>query len=424
MYFLYSILLLLSFFVYIPIYFVKLRVLRGESLCLRERLGFHLPEKLEKCPSLWLHAVSVGEVLSLQNLIKKIKEKHPDWVIYFSTLTITGMQIAKKKLHGVDRFFFIPMDFNVIVKRFFKQLNPNLFILAESEFWPNLLRQAKKNNCPVILINGRISPSSFNRYRRIKFLVKVILKNIDYFLVQTKEDRMRLEKIGVDPQVIEVAGNLKSDVNLPLLSKDQLLQIKKSLNIPENERIFIAGSTRKGEEEILLQSFKKAKSKENNLLLIIAPRHPERTPDIEKLCQNFNLKVAKRTEEKHEKHWDVLILDTLGELANFYALCDIAFIGGSLVPWGGQNLLEPAFYEKPIFFGPHMENFSYLARKFIQTGAAKVVNNEKELCHVFLNKNKVQLKQMGSQAKKTLNSLQGPTERTLAFIENMVNKNP
>jgi 3-deoxy-D-manno-octulosonic-acid transferase len=383
----------MSLLIYIPVYFVKIKLLRGESLFLRERLGLRLREARTQRQSLWIHAVSVGEVLSLQNLIKRIKEKHPAWTIHFSTLTNTGMRVAKEKLVDADHIFFVPLDFKHVVRKFFKTLRPSVFILAESELWPNLLREAKRKTKGVLLINGRISSRSFKRYSRFKFIAKKILKNIDLFLVQTEKDKESLERIGVNSGVVEVAKNLKSEINLPPLTEGDLLRLKTDLSIPRTKRVIVAGSTRKGEERELIEAYSQAKSMEENLLLILAPRHPKRFDEVERICHDFPFKVMRRTQVSPN---------------------------GSLVPWGGQNLLEPAFYKKPIFFGPHMENFAFLAEKFVQSGAARIINENKDLVEMFLTRDEESLEKMGSSAKETLNSLQGATEITIKAIEAMM----
>jgi len=359
----------------------------------------------------------VGEVLSLQSLIKQIKERHPDWIIHFSSLTNTGMKVAREKLQYVDNLFFVPLDFKHTVKSFFNVLEPHVFILAESEFWPNLLREANKKTKGVLLINGRVSLLSFRRFRRFRLLTKRILKNIDFFLVQTEKDKERLEEIGADPDLVEAVGNLKSEVSLSLLTEIDILKLKRELNIPETKKVIVAGSTRKGEEERLLEGFKEARKNKENLLLILAPRQQERFDEVERLCQDFAFKVERRTLISQDFEWDILILDTIGELAHFYALSDVTFVGGSLVPWGGHNLLEPAFYKKPIFFGPHMENFSFLAEKFIQSKAARIVYKKQDLIEMFLIQDEKSLQEMGNKAKETLGSLQGATEKTIKVIE-------
>ncbi|HDZ26977.1 MAG TPA: 3-deoxy-D-manno-octulosonic acid transferase, partial [Candidatus Aminicenantes bacterium] len=413
MYVFYSFLLLISFLIYIPVNFVRIKLLRRESFFLRDRLGRGLNDNCAKKQSLWIHAVSVGEVISLQNLIKKIKEKHPAWTIHFSTLTNTGMRVAKEKLTDADNIFFVPLDFKYVVRKYFNTLRPRVFVLAESELWPNLLREAKRQTKGVLLINGRISSRSFKRYSRFKFVAKKILKNIDLFLVQTEKDKENFEKIGVNSGVVEVVKNLKSEVNLPILTEEDLLKLKSNLSIPATNKVIVAGSTRKGEEKELIEAYSRAKSVKENLLLILAPRHPERFDEVERICQDFPFKVMRRTQVSPNKQWDILILDTIGELAHFYALSDVSFVGGSLVPWGGQNLLEPAFYKKPIFFGPHMDNFAFLAEKFVQSGAARIINKNKDLDEMFLIRDEESLKKMGRSAKETLNSLQGATEKTI-----------
>jgi 3-deoxy-D-manno-octulosonic-acid transferase len=416
----YSFLLLISLLIYIPVYFVRIKLLRGGSLFLRDRLGWRLRDGRTQKQSLWIHAVSVGEVLSLQNLIKKIKEKHPAWTIHFSTLTNTGMRMAKEKLTDADNIFFVPLDFKHVVRRFFNILRPKVFVLAESEFWPNLLREARRQTKGVLLINGRISSRSIKRYSRFKLLARKILKNIDLFLVQTEKDKENLERIGVNSGLVEVVRNLKSEVNLPILSEEDFLKLKNDLSIPASKKIIVAGSTRKGEEKELVEAYLRARSVDENLLLILAPRQPERFEEVERICKDFPFKVMRRTQVSPNKQWDILILDTIGELAHFYALSDVSFIGGSLVPWGGQNLLEPAFYQKPIFFGPHMDNFAFLAEKFVQSGAARIINKSVDLDEMFLVRDEESLKNMGRSAKETLNSLQGATEKTLKAIEAMM----
>lgn len=424
MYVFYSFLLFLAFLFQIPLYFIRLRVLRGERLYLKERLGWKLASIAHQKRSLWIHAVSLGEVLSLQNLIKRIKERHPDWIIHFSALTNTGIRMAREKLQEVDHIFFAPLDFSVIVRKFIRSLKPDVFILAESEFWPNLLRQANKRTRGVLLINGRISERSWKRYMMVRFLARKILKNIRHFLVQTEKDKEHLLKIGLDPSQIEAAGNLKSEVMPPFFSEEEVLDLKESLGIGERKKVIVAGSTRKGEEEMLLYAYAQAKKTEKNVLLIIAPRHPKRADEIVSICQDLGFQVERKSSSSWKKEWDVFILDTIGELPTFYAISDIAFVGGSLVPWGGHNLLEPAFYSKPVFFGLHMENFSYLAQKFLGTGGARVVSGEGDLLNMFLLQNQEALKEMGLKAKETLTSLQGATEKTIKVIESLMEFNP
>lgn len=420
MHILYSFILFLSLLFYSLPYFVRIKLIRGESFFIRERLGLKLEKDESEKKSIWFHAVSVGEVLSLQNLIKRIKEKHPDWQIHFSTLTNTGMRVAREKLTAADHLFFVPMDFAFLVRKFFRALKPRVFVLAESEFWPNLIREAKKSTGSVLLINGRISPRSFKKYFRFRALTKKVLRDIDLFLVQTAEDKAKLERIGVSSELVRVTGNLKAEIDLPSFTAEEILHIKKNMNIPASKKVVVAGSTRNGEEKKLLESFVRAKKAREDLMLIVAPRHPERFAEVETLCQEYSLQAVRKTRVTPSSQWEVLILDTIGELAQFYALCDLAFIGGSLVPWGGHNLLEPAFYSKPVFFGPHMKNFAYLAEIFREAGAARVAHEGKGLVEMFLMQDEKILAEVGEKAKQTLISLQGATEKAIQTIEDMM----
>jgi len=215
---------------------------------------------------------------------------------------------------------------------------------------------------------------------------------------------------------------LKTEIILPSFTENEVVQLKESLNIFGDHRIVLAGSTRKGEEEKLIEAFTYARIKKETIKFILAPRPPERASEIEELFKNYPVKVNCRSKIQPDQNWDVLILDTLGELSQLYALCDVAFIGGSLIPWGGQNLLEPAFYGKPIFFGPHMENFQELADKFVEADAAQIVETQEDLRRMFLLSDNEEMLKRGEKARQTLNQFQGVTERTLNRIDEFVNK--
>jgi 3-deoxy-D-manno-octulosonic-acid transferase len=419
----YSLFLFLSLLFYAPVYFFRLKIGRGERLHLRQRLGLDLPPANPGRPLLWIHAVSVGEVLSLRTLLAQVKRSHPDWLLYFSVLTNTGCRVAREKLSDADQVFFLPLDFTFIVNRFFSAVRPDLFILAESEFWPNLLRAAGKYARAVLLINGRISLRSYNNYRRLRPLARRLLAEITLFLVQTATDKERLAAVGVDPERIMVAGNLKADVVLPRFSPSEIGAIKASIGIPPSMKIIVAGSTHRGEEGPLLLAFRQAKATGEGLLLIVAPRHPQRSEEVEAIALAEGLKVKRRTEARPDDRYDVLVLDTIGELAHFYALCDLAFVGGSLIPHGGQNILEPAFYKKPIFFGAHMDNFASLAEEFIRAGGARLVSRPEEITAAFRMLDDPALQEMGRQAGLVLDSLRGGMEKTVREIEALMREN-
>lgn len=419
MYWLYSLLLFLYFLVYIPVAFVRFHLLKREPLFLARRLGLRRLGIPPEGKVLWIHAVSVGEVLSLQNLVRTLKAKHPDWIMYCSCLTNTGYRLAKEKLEA-DGFFFIPLDFRWVVRRFFRHLRPEVLVITESEFWPNLLREAARLTRGVVLVNGRISDRSFSRYKRIKPFTRRVLSSINQFLVQTERDREMFVRLGIPPDRIHVAGNLKAEIDLPHFSAETLAILRSRLNIPDSARVVTAGSLHPGEEELLLEAFSRARKKNPDLRLILAPRHPSRAAEVEQECRRYPVALQKKSSPQLQPKWDVLIVDTLGELPEFYAVADAAFVGGSLVPVGGHNLLEPAYYAKPIFFGPHMQNFSHLAEIFIQMGAATVVRGLEDLARMFASLAENELQQAGEKARATLESLRGATEKTVRTIEKLM----
>jgi 3-deoxy-D-manno-octulosonic-acid transferase len=244
-----------------------------------------------------------------------------------------------------------------------------------------------------------------------------IFQNVSFFLVQTERDKTSLMNAGVNAAKVAVGGNLKAEIDLPVFSDAALVELRGSLGIDERQKIVVAGSTRKGEEEQLLNSFARAKGERKDIRLILAPRHVERTGEVEKLCEKLDLEAQRRTTVHPDDRWDVLILDTLGELVQFYAISDVSFVGGSLIPWGGQNLLEPAFYSKPVFFGPHMDNFAHLARSFLDADSARILRKDADLEKMFLFEDEQELTLLGCRAKETLDALSGATDKTLALIE-------
>jgi 3-deoxy-D-manno-octulosonic-acid transferase len=252
--------------------------------------------------------------------------------------------------------------------------------------------------------------------RRFGFVIRPVLKNITRFLVQTDIDRGRLEAAGVPAERIMVAGNLKCETRLPDVTADEVQAGRSEIGIQPDDRVLIAGSIHRGEEGPLIRAFREARRERPDIKLILAPRHPEQFSDIEKEFAQDGFAVRRRTKRGASGPWDIFVLDTIGELARFYALADAAFIGGSLIPWGGQNLLEPAYYGKPVFFGPHMKNFASLAEVFVARGAARTVSAPEELKAMFLLRGADASPEMGKRARETLVSLQGATARILAAI--------
>jgi len=419
-YVLYSILLGLTLAAVLPLYFIRLRLGKGEGLHLAERMGFRLPVRSASRPFVWIHAVSVGEVLSLQSLVRELKARHPDWDIGFSCLTPTGFRMAEARIADADFRFYVPFDFASSVRRVFRRLRPNLLVLAESEFWPRMLKEARRRGCPVLSVNGRVSPRTYRRLLRFRRPALRLLGGVDRFLVQTGTDAARLAAVGLPADRVQVAGNLKCETRLPEFPERRVRELRGELGIAPGARILVAGSVHRGEEGPLLRAFAAARRTRDDIRLVLAPRHPDKFPDVSREPAAAPFRVRRRTALAAGEPWDILILDTIGELARFYALADAAFIGGSLIAWGGQNLLEPAFYARPIFFGPHMENFADLAESFIRGGGAAVVETSGEIEAMFAFRDPGLLARRGKAAKAILDSLQGATERTMAAIESFL----
>lgn len=417
--FAYDLVMILALAVILPSYWLRLRIKRGQSLHLKQRLGFGLPRPKGRRPFVWIHAVSVGEVLSLQSLVGAVREAHPDWEIGFSVLTDTGFNAAREKINDVDHLFFIPFDLGLPVRRVFGRFRPSLLVLAESEYWPRLLFEARRRGCPVLVVNGRMSDRTFSRMRRLRPLALRLLAPVTRFLAQTPLDRDRLEQLGISSEKIRVSGNLKCDTRLPVFSPPDLQAFKRELGIRPENKVIVAGSIHPGEETVLIEAFLLARRRRPGLRLILAPRHPEKFAGFEESGAGRGLDVRRKSGLDPAAPWDVLLLDTLGELARTYAVGDVAFIGGSLIPWGGQNLLEPAYYGKPVVFGPHMRNFAVLAETFELGGGAKTVRTPEELADRFSFADLEGMEEMGLRAKEILTSLQGATARSLQAIESL-----
>jgi len=337
-------------------------------------------ELAQKGNLIWIHAASVGEVKALGPLVDAIKSYNPNYRIILSNTTKTGKKQAEKILKNVDGFIFAPVDLPWVVQHVAKTLNPKILILIETELWPNMIRKAKENGAVVSLVNGRISPRSYKRYLYFKSLCQAVLEYVDLFCMQTEEDVNRIKTIGANSNKIVITGNLKFEAFL--WQKVEKRFTKEGLKLSPDLRLLVAGSTRPGEEEIILEAYQKLKEKFPKLLLILAPRHLKRLREIEELLIQRRFSYVRKSKwlkkSDQNKVPQVLILDSMGELAEVYGLADLAFVGGSLVPLGGHNPLEPAIYGVPVLFGPHIEHFRKAAEILIGTQAAVQVRNSHE----------------------------------------------
>jgi 3-deoxy-D-manno-octulosonic-acid transferase len=424
-YLLYSIATLVVFVAASP-YFLYQALRHGKYVgSLGQRLGY-LPVSfnLDGDESIWVHAVSVGEVLSARPLLSELRAQYPKLRLFLSTTTLTGQQLARRSVSDVDAVFYFPFDWTFTARRTLNVVRPRLFVMIETEIWPNLLRECRRRRIKTVMVNGRISYRSFPRYRLVRPFMKRVLADIDRFCVQGEETSRRLVELGADPARITVTGSLKFDSlessPTPGRGRERVLRF---FRMPASRPVIIAGSTLKGEEEPVIHAFNRIRAAGTNAMLIIAARHPERFGDVERLCRQEGLAAVRRTELPidSEPRADAVVLDTIGELAQLYQLATVVFVGGSLVPAGGHNILEPALYGKPIVFGPHMENFSEIADAFLANGAAIQVRSSGEFEDTLVNLvgDPVRRARVGAAARALVESNRGARDRTLTAIHDV-----
>jgi 3-deoxy-D-manno-octulosonic-acid transferase len=376
LYLVYSVLLAIGFVLALPYYLWKGRSTGKYLASFRDRMG-RLPAPLNAAgrPSIWIHAVSVGEVLAARALVGPLKERFPERPIFVSTTTATGNAVARQSVRAADGLLFAPFDWPVPVRRVLAALNPALLVLVETELWPNLIHEARLRGTRVALVNGRISPRSFPRYRRIRRWLRPMLAEVDLFLMQGEAHARRVTEMGAPPEKVKVTGNLKFDSLGETRTPEPLARL-----IGSGGPLWVAGSTAPGEEEMVLRAFREVRRREPAARLLLAPRHPERFAEAASLVEAAGLRGVRRT--TLTRPWadeDVLVLDTLGELAQVYPLAAVVFVGGSLVPAGGHNVLEAAVVGKAVIVGPHMENFQEVADEFLAEGALVRVASASEL---------------------------------------------
>jgi 3-deoxy-D-manno-octulosonic-acid transferase len=395
----------------------------GEGL--GERLG-RVPERIraDGRPAVWVHAVSVGEVLAISRLVEELRQRFPQHRIVVSTTTATGQKLARRKF-GEENVLYFPLDFAFAIRPYFVALRPALVVIAETEFWPNFLRLAKNSGARVAVVNARISDQSLRGYRRFRGLLKGVLANVDVFLTQTDEDRRRLIEIGAPSDRVQVSGNLKFDVPVPA-PPAIVASLRAAFDQSSATPIIVCGSTVDDEEPLLLQAFENVLASYPQAVMILAPRHPERFPQVAKLLEQLGTPHWKRSLWSGEPlAGGVMLVDTIGELASLYALADVAFVGGSLVPRGGHNIIEPAQHGVAIIVGNHTENFRDIIGLFQSRDALRVVGPaEFPLTLMELISDEKARHELGRHASETLQSQMGATERTAETLSRLLESDP
>ena len=366
----FDVLATISFILFYPIVFLVRLHTKKDSGTRLTKLGlFKSPELKENV--IMFHAVSVGEVLSLEKLLKQTKKQFPDYKLVLTTGTKTGQELAHKKYSEiVDFITYFPFDISFAINNFLNKINPSIVLIAETELWPNFAIQCKKRNIPLLIINGRISDKSLGSYKNLKLFFSPILNLYSKIYTQSELDKERFIEIGTSSEKVEVMKNLKFDID----KTPSDIDLKKGEN-----KVLIAGSTHSGENEILISAFDKLRQSHKNLKFIIAPRHLERVKEIEQILSNYNYTFGYRSKNNDFTNFDIIILDTLGELKKAYAFSDIAFIGGSFNKTGGHNPLEATVYDIPTITGPSIKNFRDIYSILTKAGASVLVNNQSEL---------------------------------------------
>jgi 3-deoxy-D-manno-octulosonic-acid transferase len=418
MYLLYSALLAAGLLASLPYWMFGKRRHGKYREGLRERLG-KIPPRLrsQSLPAIWVHAVSVGEVLAVSELVSRLRQRFPKYRVVVSTTTATGQKLATTHF-GEDSVFYFPLDFAFAIRPYLSVLRPRLVVLAETEFWPNFLRLAHASGARVAVVNARISDRSWPGYRRFRRILKNILRNVDLFLAQTAEDASRLREIGAAADRVQVSGNLKFDVSAPE-PPPIVASLRSNFQQAGAGPVMVFGSTAEGEEELLLRAFENVLASYSRAVMILAPRRPERFGEVGQLLEQMGIRFWRRSMWSGDPIvGGVFLIDTIGELASLYALADVAFVGGSLVPRGGHNIIEPSQHGVATMVGNHTENFRDIVNLFQGQNAVRVVGPaEFPLVLMGLLSNDDERIALGRRGAETLRSQMGATEKTLQALE-------
>lgn len=409
-----------SFLLYLltPYLFLRLWWKGREISAYRERIRerFALNKTPPEHVDVWVHAVSLGEVIAITPLIDVLLEKQ--WKIVMTTMTPTGAQRVQQRFGEKVIHQYVPYDLPWVVRRFYKQIKPKVAVFVETELWPNLGYYAQQYKVPLFLVNARLSERSYQGYKRVKFLFKPLLQRFDAILAQSDDDAKRFAALGAEPATLNVFGNMKFDLQTQNINREMFNELKTKWG--KERLVLIIASTHENEEELILSRLKVLQSKIPNIVLLIAPRHPERFQKVYQQClaMGFNTGLRSNSQTLMTNN-DVVVLDSLGELLGFYQISDYAFVGGSFVPVGGHNVLEPIAMNVPVFSGPHMHNFKTICRDLIEAQAIEIVANADELIERIINlhSDSESRTRLTHNAKQVLNANKGSVSRYAEKID-------
>jgi 3-deoxy-D-manno-octulosonic-acid transferase len=430
MFLIYSLLFSFGVLLMAPYYLWQYRGRARSSSYWQERLGnlpreFQQPAGSKVGGSIWVHAVSVGETLAVAGLVREIQKQYPQRKIFLSHITPAGRETGEARLPNVAGRFYLPLDWKVCVTRTLRQLQPTLLLIAETELWPNLLRATHEFGCRIVIVNARLSDGSFRGYRLLRPFMRRVLQNVDCIFAQTEIDAERFRRIGAPPERVSAAGNLKFD-SVPPQVGELPGRLRSGFQEAQRGPVLVAASTMQGEEPLVLQAWQEIRNRYPRALMVLAPRHPVRFEQVAQLLSDQKRSFVRRTALETGREElvsqlatpEILLLNTIGELAGLFQTADVVFIGGSLVPTGGHNLLEPAFWSKPVVFGPHMHNFRDAAERYLRAGAAIQIQNPAQLAAecIRLFGDAALREKLGGRARQVLQEESGATQRILEWL--------
>ena len=428
---LYNVLFVIGFLLMLPKFLLRMARRGGYAKDFTQRFGQYRPEviaKLDEGRRIWVHAVSVGEVFVALKLMADWRERRPDLRFVLTTNTSTGHGIAARQLDARDVLLYFPVDVPWVIRRALDTIDPLALVLVELELWPNLVRAAHARQIPVILVNGRVSDHSYRGYQRLGYFTRRLLPMLDVLCVQTKLDGDRLVSLGARADRVRVLGTAKYDVaTFDASGESEARELLRRAHVNDHDLIILGGSTWAGEEQALLDAYKGLKTRYRNLVLVLAPRHVERTAEVLKEIKDSHMSVVRRSELVNPEHEvrarpQVFLLDTTGELKNFYACADVIFVGKSLTQHGGQNPIEPALYGKPVVVGRNMENFRAVVDDMRAAEALVEVGDLQSLRRSLddLCANPVRRQVLGEAAARVVREKTGTTARTLDILDAML----
>ena len=411
-------------------YFILRSLLSGKyRRNLGPRLGLGLRDRVKTINRrvIWVHALSVGEVLSAVSLLYSLREQFPEYELFFTTTSETGQQVARQRLAVLNcRFYYLPLDLWWVVRRAVKNIGASLFVLIETDLWPNLFRCLAREGTPIVLVNGKVSDRSFPRYQLGQRFISEVFNHIDVLCMQSAEDGRRMRMLGVEASKVKVTGNMKFDQPLTESVGSERKQLIKELGWIPPSVTWVAGSTHPGEEDIVLEVYTRLRKEFPNLSLILAPRSQQRFKEVLSLVKLRGWETARRSQlvgqNSRGVQLDVLVLDTIGELSRFYSLGNFAFVGGSLVDFGGHNPLEAAQRGLPVVFGPHMENFKEIAAILTESGGGYQISTEAELYGQIKSwlVAPAKCREQGKRAQAAIQPHQGAVARNLDIIRRLL----